>query len=113
MLVIAVVASHDCEGDSNSTGIFTSCGLPTPGLPYREGDTVEILVTIRFSEVPSDSQLYLGMTGSIADVLANAEPIGLGPGLNLHGTSSIVVKNRLSNKKYAVLGIPIVSKEHS
>lgn len=101
----------DCKSGRNSTAVFAACSLPS--LPQLEDDFIDILATIHFSEVPSDSRVYLGMMSSIADTLGNAEPISLGPGSNLHGMSSIAIKNRLVSMKYAIFGIPRVSKANS
>lgn len=98
----------DCESSRNLTVAHASC--PLVALPQVEGDTIDILTTIHFSEVPSDSQVYLGIA-SLEDTLANAEPIGLGPGSNLHGTAYLVIKNRLTSMKNAIVGIAHVSKE--
>lgn len=107
--------SADCTGGRNLTYVQASC--PFRAFPQVNGDMIEILVTIDFPEVPSDSQVYLRIGGSTdpAGTVATAEPIGLGPGSNIHGTSSLVAKRRLMNvnNANAIFGMSNVSKENS
>lgn len=73
--------------------------------------TIELLLTVHFSGVSGDFPVYLGlgvMPESINDIAAG-EPIGVGPGLNLHGWSSVAVNERLLDQKAATFGIPKVN----
>lgn len=104
----------DCQNGLDDTAgiqdsIFSNCSLAK--LPSKKGETIEILVTVNYPTIPLvDSQIYLGMTTSVTDILTNAEPIVLGPGSRLHGLSSIIVKQRLSNVRAAALGFSAISK---
>lgn len=75
----------------------------------------EILITINFEDTSYlyGNQLYLGMTDSTDDILAGAKPVDIIPGANLHGLSSIVVKERILNQQAATFGIPQVGHRYS
>lgn len=68
---------------------------------------------IHFPEISDGNKLYVGMTGSVDDILAGAEPVDVIPGFNLRGLSSISVKGRISNQQAATFGIPEVSYRYS
>lgn len=69
-----------------------------------------MLIVIDFPEIPSNThQLYLGMTDSVGDTLAGAEPIPITPGSNIYGFSTISVKEQIVNEQAATFGIPQVS----
>lgn len=98
-----------------------SCQLP----PVDEStlQRVNILVSVNYSRVYSEpsapggglfdgtsfllleTKVYLGMTKSINDVVANTPPIHLVPGTHVYGVSVFSMRETFSNHPMAAIGI--------
>lgn len=97
--------------------VVAGCGPYPKILVYDQ----EILITVNFSallSVATDPQVtpqvgvYPGVTNSSVDILATTNPIYLGPGSHLYGFARISLRDRISNRATAALGILQVSHGH-
>lgn len=94
-----------CRHGQTQHAIWAYCPMFFPGKIF------DMLLTIHFLNATDGFRVYFGFcleTGPINDILTAAEPIGIVPGLNLRGWSSVSFRDRILDQTAATIGIPQV-----